>query len=106
MFSGISGSGRNITVDNWFTSYELVHRMLNDHHCTVVVTLIKNKREIPAAFISGRGRDKYTSLFGFQEECALLSYVPKKNKIVFLLSSMHNGDKIDESTVDAKINPR
>ena len=67
MCSDISGSVRSITIDNWFTSYKLVHRMLSDHRCTVVETLRKNKREIPAAFISGRGRDKYTSLFGFQE---------------------------------------
>ena len=43
--SDISGSGRNITIDNWFTSYELIQRMLNDHRCTVVKTLRKNKGE-------------------------------------------------------------
>ena len=98
MCSDISGSGRNITIDNWFTSYELVHRMLIDHRCTVVGTLRKNKREVPAAFISVKDRDKYTSLFGFQEKYSSVSYVPKKNKLVFLLSSMHNNDKIVEST--------
>ena len=75
--------------------------MLNDHRCTVVGTLRKNKREIPAVFISGRGRDKYTSLFGFQEICTLLSYM-QKNKLVLLLSSMHNDDKIDELAGDEK----
>ena len=76
--------------------------MLNDHRCTVVGTLRKNKPEIPAVFITGRGRDKYNNLFGFQEKFILLSHVPKKNKLFLLLSSMHNDDKIDESTVDAK----
>ena len=87
MCSDKSGSGRNITIDNWFTSCELVHKMLNDHRRTVVGTLRKNKREIPATFISGRGRDKYTSLFGFQEKCTLLSYVPKMNSIKLLADS-------------------
>ena len=76
--------------------------MLNDHRSTVVGTLRKNKREISASFISGRGRDKYTSLFGSQEKCTLLSYVPKKNKLVLLLSFMHNNNKIDKSTGDEK----
>ena len=102
MRNDIPGSGRNITIDNWFTSYELFYRMLNDHRCTVVGTLRKNKRKIPAAFSSGRGRDKYTSLFGFQEKCTLLSYVQKKNKLVLLLSSIYNDDKIDESKRDEK----
>ena len=101
MYSDISGSGRNITIDNRFTSYELVHRMLNDHRCTVVGTLRKNKRKIHTAFNSGRDRDKYTSLFDFQEKCTLF-YMPKKNKLVLLLSSMYNDDKIDESTGDEK----
>ena len=57
---------------------------------------------VHSAFISGRGRDKYISLFGFQEKCTLLSYVPKNNKLVLLLSSMHNDDNIDELTGDEK----
>ena len=31
MCSNISGSGRNMIIDNWFTSYELVHRIPNRH---------------------------------------------------------------------------
>ena len=102
MCSNISGTGRNITINNWFTSYELVHRMLNCHRLTVVGTLRKDKREIPAAFIMDRGRDRNTSLFGFQEKCTLLSYVAKKNKVVRLLFSMHNDEKIYASTGKAR----
>jgi hypothetical protein len=28
----------------------------------------------------------------------MVSYVPKKGKVVLLVSTMHNGDKIDETT--------
>ena len=76
--------------------------MLNRHHLTVVGTVRKNKREISAAFITDRGRDRNTSLFGLQEQCTLLSYVPKVNNVVLLLASMHNDDKIDVSTGDAQ----
>ena len=102
MCSNISGTGCSIAVDNWFTSCELVHRMLtHHHHLTVVVTHRRNKRETPAAVITDRGRDRNTSLFGFQDKCIMLSYVPEKNKVVLLLSSMHNDDTINESTGDA-----
>ena len=49
-----------------------------------------------------RGRDRNTSLFCFQQQCTLLSYVPTKNKVILLLFSMHNDDKIDEYTGDAQ----
>jgi hypothetical protein len=29
---------------------------------------------------------------------AMVSYVPKKGKVVLLVSTMHNDDKIDETT--------
>ena len=102
MRGNISGSGRNMAIDNWLTNYELVHRMLNRHRNTVVGTLRNNKREIPATFITDKGRVKDTILFGFEEKCALLSNVPKKNNVVLLLPAMHNDDKINESTGDAR----
>ena len=100
MCSNISGTEHS----NWFTSYEHVHRMLTHHRhlLTVVGTIRGNKQEIPATFIMDRGRDRNTSLFGCQERCTLISYVPKKNKLVLLLSSVHNDDTIDESTGDAQ----
>lgn len=96
------GSGRNITIDNWFTSYELAMRMLINHKLTIVGTLKKNKRQIPPSFINTRGRENHSSMFGFQEKCTLMSYIPKQKKNVLLLSTLHNDGKIDESTGEAK----
>ena len=42
MCSNISGTGQNIAADNWFISYELVHKMFNCHHLTVVGNLRKS----------------------------------------------------------------
>ena len=37
-------------------------------------------------------------LFGFDNDTALLSFVPKKYKSVLLVSTMHQDDKIDDQT--------
>eukprot|EP00102_Acyrthosiphon_pisum_P010084 XP_008178239.1 PREDICTED: piggyBac transposable element-derived protein 4-like [Acyrthosiphon pisum] len=75
----VEGSNRNITADNWFTS-----------------TIRKNKRELPSEFLPNKNRELHSSIFGFQEDYTLVSYCPKKNKAVLVVSSMHNDDTIDE----------
>ena len=56
LISEISGSGRNVTFDNWYTSYPLVVSLLHDHKLSAVGTLRKNKREIPDEFLSVKNR--------------------------------------------------
>ncbi|GBN51436.1 PiggyBac transposable element-derived protein 4 [Araneus ventricosus] len=94
-------SGRNLTVDNWYTSYPLSQELLQKK-ITIVGTLRKNKREIPPIFLNSRKRDVYSSTFGFQKETTIVSYIPKKNRNVLLLSTMHNDNAIDLSTGEAK----
>lgn len=89
-------SGRNITCDNYFTDLGLVNDLLREK-LTLVGTLRKNKACIPSDFQPRRAREENSSLFGFQERCTIVSYVPKKNKAVMLLSSMHHtGDIVVE----------
>lgn len=58
-------------------------------------TIRKNKRELPTSFVTSKNKPVYFSTFGFQENCTIVSYAPKKNKVVILISSLHNDDKID-----------
>jgi len=82
----ISKSGRNITCDNWYTSFPLANDLLKIHNFTMVGTVRKNKREIPPLFTQKlKERLINSSIFGFQENMTLLSYKPKQNKIVLLL---------------------
>lgn len=97
----VAGSGRNLTIDNWFNSFPLVERMLKEHKITIVGTMKKNKREIPPSFINGK-RPVYDSKFGFKDNTTLVSYIPKKGKTVLLVSSMHDDDEIDDSSGDKK----
>lgn len=89
----VSGTNRNITCDNWFSSLELVSE-LKKNQLTYVGTIRKNKREIPPQFQPQKDRSLNSSLFGFTKDETLVAHVPKKNRSVLLLSSMHHSDTI------------
>lgn len=97
----ISGTGRNITVDNWFTSLELADYLLQKN-LTLVGTMRKNKPEIPPEFTQTRNREIRTTLFGFRKNSTLMSYVAKKNKTVLILSTMHHDNAVDATSGDKK----
>ncbi|XP_069685978.1 piggyBac transposable element-derived protein 4-like [Periplaneta americana] len=94
----IKGTGRNVTTDNWFTSIPLCLDLLENDKITLVGTLKKNKREIPPHFTTTQDREVNSTLFGFNENCTIISYVPKKNKTVLALSTMHYDKAMDEET--------
>ena len=94
----IEGSGRNVTADNWFSSVPFARRLL-EKKLTYVGTLRKNKKELPADFIAVKNRNPKSSIFGFQDDTTILSYIPKKNKNVLLISTMHTEDNsVDTSS--------
>lgn len=86
-------SGRTIVADNFFTSLEAV-KILQSKALAFVGTLRKNKTCIPAEMMPARDRPACSTEFGFQENVSLVSYVPKKNKAVLLLSSVHYGTEV------------
>jgi hypothetical protein len=93
----LSGSYRNITVDNFFTSVPLA-KELQMKNLTIIGTLRKNKAEIPIEFQSNKKREIRSSLFGFQDDLTLVSFVPKANKAVLLLSTKHHDNQVDKTT--------
>lgn len=98
----VKGSHRNITADNWFSSYPLANELLVSKGLTYVGTLRKNKAEIPPEFLANKQRQPNSSLFGFQENMSLVSYCPKKNQAVLVLSTLHHDSSIDEETGESK----
>lgn len=76
--------------------------LLKEHKLTSVGTLRKNKRQIPPEFTRTRAQEIYSTKFGFQKDLTIMSHIPKKNKIVLLLSSLHHDSKIDETTGEKK----
>jgi len=91
------GSNRNVTMDNFFTSVPLA-KNLQTKNLTLIGTLRKNKPEIPMEFLSNKTREIGSSLFGFEDNLTLVSFVPKKNKAVLLLSSKHHDNQVDNKT--------
>jgi hypothetical protein len=80
MCSPVYNTGRNVTMDNYFTSLEVVNKMLHSNKLTMVGTIRKNKREIPELFKNSQIRPVNSSILGFQENVTLLSYAREKPK--------------------------
>jgi len=72
----ISGSGRNVTTDNFFTSYQL-SKELTKRNLTLVGTVRGNRKEIPLDMLPAADREVKSSVFGFSADGAtMVSYVP------------------------------
>jgi len=80
---------RTLTADNFFSSFDLVTK-LHQVNFRLVGTLRKNKTQIPVCFQPNKQKAVFSSIFGFSAEKTLVSYVPKKNKAVILISSEHH----------------
>jgi hypothetical protein len=89
----LTGTGRHITGDNFFSSIDLVRSLLG-RRLTYSGTLRKNKPQIPTELQPSRKRATNSSIFAFQKDITLVSYVPKTNKAVVLVSSFHHSADI------------
>ena len=85
-------SGRTVTTDNYFTSVELAEDLLRIN-TTLVGTMRRNRKEIPRELQPDYQRPEHSSIFCFDRQLTLVSYVPKPQHAVILLSSMHH-DKV------------
>lgn len=88
------GSGRNITMDNFFTQYTLAQELLQNK-LTIIGTLRKNNAVIPRQMLADRKREVQSTLFGFNGQTTIASYVPKKNRCVVMLSTLHHDKTIN-----------
>lgn len=80
LLENVKGSNRNLTCDNWYSSYPLAKELLH-HKVTMTETLKKNKRELQIQFMPNKERRVGSSLFGFQKDATIVSYVPKKTNV-------------------------
>ena len=89
MASSIEGSGRNITMDRFFTGVELAEELL-EKKLTVVGTIQKSRRHIPEELKNPAGREKLSTMFAWSDKTMMASYCKAKNKVVLMLSTQHN----------------
>lgn len=92
LMSHLYNTGRNVTTDNFFTSYDLGQFLLTQN-TTLLGTMRKSRTEIPPEFLP-KTREEFESKFAFTNSTALVSYAPRKNRTVVLLSTMHNRPEV------------
>ncbi|KAK0149744.1 PiggyBac transposable element-derived protein 4 [Merluccius polli] len=90
---GLRGhNGHNVT---FFTSYELGRQLLK-RKITMVGKVRKNKPELPPALLASKEREVLSSKFAFTPTTTLVSYLPKKNQNVVLLSTLYTEAEISD----------
>lgn len=88
-------------MDNWFTSIPLFEQLKDNHNLRAIGTVRKNKKELPEkAKVAAKIE---SSQFFFNDKLTLVSFTPKKNKIVLVLSSLHHTKDVNESTKKPEI---
>ena len=92
----LHNSGRNITCDRYFTGVEMIET-LKSNNLPVVGAVMPNEKYLPVELAKKAGRLVGSSLFSFKDDLTMCLWVPKKNKLVLLLSIGHQSDKIGES---------
>lgn len=88
--------GHNVIWDNFFTSYILSQQLLR-RTLTIVAAVRKNKPELPHALLATRGRETLSSQFAFTPTTTVVSYTPKKNKNMVLMSTLHKTTVVVET---------
>jgi len=92
----ILGSGRNVTIDRYYTSVDMVEDLVKNHNITVVGTINSNRTHVPEEMKSVVGREVLSTKFAWSGDLMLLSYVPKPKKNVLLLSTQHDQPDISQ----------
>ncbi|XP_050687847.1 piggyBac transposable element-derived protein 4-like [Eriocheir sinensis] len=89
------GQYRNVTTDNWFMSLPLVKGLLEEN--TTAVGTLRKKPYVPEKMIElKKERPIKTTAFLYSDQIMMLSFKPKANKIVMLLTSKHQKGNICE----------
>lgn len=98
-------SDRNVTCDNFFTSYQLAED-LNKNRMTILGTIRKNRTEIPSVLVDMRQKPIYSTevVYEYKLQAVMLSYVPRRYRFVTLLSTYHNVVSINEQDEKKKPN--
>ncbi|KAJ8941259.1 hypothetical protein NQ314_010457 [Rhamnusium bicolor] len=68
--------------------YELAQSLLSKH-TTIIGTVRKSKPFLPKEMLPDKKREELSTIFGYNDKVAICSYLPKKNRAVILMSTMH-----------------
>ncbi|XP_070183498.1 piggyBac transposable element-derived protein 4-like [Littorina saxatilis] len=94
-------TGRNITLDNFFTDMVLAENLLKNG-LTMVGTVRSNKRFLPEPFKTKNRLPLHTSEFAYQQDKTLVYYQGKKKKATVMLSTQHRDGVVDMTSLKKK----
>lgn len=86
-------TNRNITTDNWFTSFELAKDLLCNCGLRTVGTLPMNKPHVPTVMKQKHEQGRTTVAFCFNNNLSLCFYISQKKiikKIVLTIDTIEN----------------
>ena len=89
------GSGRNIVCHNFFTGFNLAKSLMMDYNLSMLGTVNKGRKFVPPQFVTPKGREVESTIFGFSNNITMCYYVPKKTKAVLVLSTMHYTPEVE-----------
>lgn len=92
----IVNSKRYVTSDNGFLSIEVI-KELKKISLNYVGKLKANKIEIPPGFRTNKKKTAGSSIYGFEPDLTLVSFVPKPRRTEILSSSMHKSKYREKS---------
>ena len=82
------GTNRDIVIDNFFTSHLLAVDLLRNS-LTLLGTIRKHRKEIPAMLRENREAHASKFLYDHENKITIVSYAPRRNRQVLLRSSSH-----------------
>ena len=89
------GTSRDIYVDQYFTSYGLVCNLLQQN-LTLDEMVMANRGKVSSQFKTAKGRqvESIKTLYDHSNKILLLSYTPKRNKNVLMMSFSYSSISI------------
>lgn len=93
--------GHSVTCDSFFTSPDVGQHLLK-RKITMVDTVQKNKPELPPPLLTQGERGPLIKVW-LHPNTTLVSYIPKKNQNVVLLSKPHKAADISDRTASATV---
>ena len=94
----ICNTHRNITCGRFFTTVDLFEDLHKDN-LSAVRTVKANRKNLPVKLLPSQAKERTVgdSIFVFKENTTMVSWYPKRAKVVLLLSTMHHDDKIGDN---------
>jgi hypothetical protein len=81
------GSGRCVTMDRFFSDIQNTERLL-ENRITVIGTVMSQRRHVPPQLQVSQGRAPLSTIYACHDsKTALVSYCPRKNKVVLVHST-------------------